>query len=107
MGRRGSDFTPEDILLGAKRGKFQIWIVHEEKIVAVVVTEIIKYSARKVCLVKALAGKGIGEWIYLLDAVLIPWAKASGCDTIRGYCRPGLAKILDWKVTKIVMEKEI
>ena len=107
MSRRCSDFTPEDIFLGAKNGGLQIWIVYEEKIVAVVVTEIVKFSSRKVCLVKALAGRGIDQWIHLLDAVLIPWARASGCDTIRGYCRPGLAKILNWKVTKIVMEKEI
>lgn len=105
MGRRDSDFLPADILLGAKKGEFQIWIVYGEAISAVVVTEIIAYPSRKVCLVKMLAGREINAWLHLLDSVLIPWAKAAGCSVIRGYCRPGLKRFLDWKQTKVVMEK--
>lgn len=110
MRKNRSDFRPEDILLGVKEKRYQLWVVFDDRIRAVVVTEILKFPVRKVCFVLVLAGRDLNEWIHLLEAVLMPWSKAEGCVKIRGLPRKGLGPILSargWKTTRLVMERDL
>ena len=107
------EFDREKIIAGLKKRAMQLWCVRGAENgapIAVVVTEVIPYPGRKKCIVVLLAGKELATWIHLLPAVLEPWAKEQGCQSMVAWCREGLAYVLKglgWRRRQVVMEKEI
>lgn len=74
--------------------KMQLWVAidpEENKIVAVMVTQISVYPKNKACWVVLVGGAGIDQWIEFIN-VLKLWAKANGCDRILSYSRDGWIK---------------
>lgn len=90
-----------------KEKECQLWIVRDEVIRGVVVTEIYTYpTGLKAVNVLFVAGDWIDMWIHLWERVE-DWAKANGCTVAEFRGRKGWFRKLDWKEVGIEMVKEI
>lgn len=92
--KRGSVYKKEDIYQGLRESKLQLWADKTDRINAVLVTSIVD----DYCLLLALAGKGMKEWLKYLRYVE-QWAKAEGCKEMRIQGRKGWSRILGYEIT--------
>lgn len=105
--RAAGEYEAADILTALLERQMQLWMVHDDRLRAVVVTEVHTFPRKKFATVVLMAGDSLSEWINLFDDVLARWARERGCTEVRGFCRPGLERVLDWKRQYVVLGKEI
>lgn len=77
------------------------------RIAAAAVTELHQTEWRKVCVLVACGGAGMGEWIGLLDGIEA-YARAAGCEAVRLMGREGWQRLLpSYRRTGIVLERTL
>jgi hypothetical protein len=86
-----SGFNEQDILERLLSRDFQLWIVGQYQ--AACVTQITIYPQHKVCLVVALGGEGMDEWLDELMDTVEDWAAQNGCRYVEEYGRKGWLKV--------------
>ena len=105
------EMTAIDILKAVSDRDMQLWVVLEaEKVVAVVVTRIVKHPSKTVASVVVLAGDNLHEWMHLLEEVLEPWSREQGAREMVCDCRPGLEGILKargWHSKQVRLRKSL
>lgn len=118
--RRGdlSSFAAVAAAVGAGRAQLWVAVARPDEIAAAAVTELHQTEWRKVCCIVACGAhqrvharlrrhEGKERWLHLL-APIEDFARAEGCDAMRIMGRKGWARVLpDYKVNRIVLEKEI
>jgi hypothetical protein len=83
------------------------WDPEAERIAAAAVTELHQSEWRKVCVVVACGGAGVNRWIALLEGIEV-YARAAGCAAVRIMGRKGWKRLLgDYRVKRIVLEKDL
>jgi hypothetical protein len=92
-------------------GRWQMWIIWDASAQApkaVFGTEIYReLSDLWICGVRFLTGEDSGQWLYLVDQ-LEEWARANGCSRLDIVARKGWAKKLpDYKLTHVLLEKDL
>jgi hypothetical protein len=98
LDRSRGEYLSEDIYGYIKRREMQLWVaVNDGEIKAVCLTEIVSFPRLKVCRLVIAAGEGMRHWVKLGSETLKAWAKAQGCQEIRGGGRVGWARALGWK----------
>ena len=104
---RGS-LTKEFIVAAFRSGDFQLWLIWNDGVMAVGVTELgFAPSGMKLCTIHFLTGENSLEWLHLIGT-LEEWAKHQGCGRIKGYMRKGWAKRLpDYRMTHVMLEKDL
>jgi hypothetical protein len=99
--------TVSDVLEAVQKRDMQLWLAAEEKIYAVIITEIMNYPLRNVCRVVIATGTERRRWQHFI-ATIEQWAKAQGCQSMELVARPGWKKIFrDYTLTHIHLEKEL
>jgi len=98
----------DDLRAQLEMGNMQLWLVSDGKeIVAIAITEVLKFPQVKICRVVALVGTGRKRWLPL-QADIENWARGVGCTEMEAQVRPGLARDLaEWKKTGVVLVKEL
>jgi hypothetical protein len=89
--------------------KNQLWAAFRgNDMVAACVTELVTIGGRDVCNVISIGGTGLHDWLPYLSTIEA-WAKANGRSAMRfPEVRPGWQRVLkDYKLTKILLEKEL
>lgn len=86
-------FTVDNIKAAVMRRDMQLWVIVEEKIYAVIVTEIINYPLRRVCRVLIATGSQRERWQHLISEIE-NWAADHGCVSMDLLARPGWKRIL-------------
>lgn len=98
LDRSRGEYLAEDIHGFIKRREMQLWAaVCDGEIKAVCLTEIVSFPRLKVCRLVIAAGEGMRHWIKPGTEILKAWAKAQGCEEIRGGGREGWSKALGWQ----------
>lgn len=91
-------------------GRMQIWAaIEDNKIIAVMITEIHTFDRMKVCLLVACVGTGMSDWIAAIKTVE-DWARAVGCKEIEPVARQGWARALKphgYELTHVMLTKEL
>ena len=106
---RGSNYTLDDIFLGLSKAEMQLWVwqgVCRPKIHAAMVTAIQTKNDTKFCLLLAIGGEKMDEWVEYLP-VVEEWAKQEGCEEMRIYGRIGWARTLGFDVKYTRMDKKL
>lgn len=105
--RNDGFLTVEDQADEALSGSKQLWVVWQNgDCRAAILTKIV----RGTCLVSALGGDGMKDWLGLAHDVIEPWARENGCRYLRIYGRHGWLRALEpygWKRKMVVMTKEL
>ena len=106
--RRGDLSSFAAVAAAVSAGRAQLWVACKStEIEAAAVTELHQPQRRKYCVIVACGGAHRERWLDLL-APIEDWARAEGCDAMRIMGRKGWARVLpDYKVNRIVLEKEI
>jgi hypothetical protein len=107
--RRGDLSSFAAVAAAVSAGRAQLWVAseHPDGIAAAAVTELHQPRRRKYCVIVACGGYDMARWLHLL-APIEDFARAEGCDAMRIMGRKGWARVLpDYKVNRIVLEKEI
>lgn len=100
------DFTLTDIYLAVCERNMQLWVwIEDERILAVLVTEVVKYPQKTVCLMLLGAGSKIVSWID--DETIYEWARDQGCDEMEIYGRKGWGRALGWKAIATHFRREL
>ena len=98
----GSNYTLQDIRLGLCTSDMQLWTWVGEKIEAALVTAIQSRDDETWCLLLALGGKNMDQWMECLP-IVEGWAKGNGCTELRIYGRSGWKKLgFEIEYTKLV-----
>ena len=88
-------------------GEWQLWIMGEENVEAIVLTEVMAFPSAKVLIIRGIAGDGINRWIGHLPAIE-EWGKRAGCDRVRAIGRLGWERVLkDYRKVQVYMEKRL
>jgi hypothetical protein len=105
----GGHFLAEDVLAALRRREMQLWLLRDrERLVGVLVTEIVRWPRRSVCrLVLAGAEEGWREEWLQLRGHLERWARAEGCASIEIYGRPGWARLVPGARQRVVHEWDL
>jgi len=103
-----SSFRPlEASVLAGDALLWLAWDPGAERIAAAAVTELHQSEWRKVCVLVACSGAGVNRWIALLDGIEA-YARAAGCAAVRIMGRKGWMRLLgDYRVKRIVLEKDL
>ena len=105
--RSGGRFWTEDYREAFKDRSRQLWAaVKGDQVVMVLITEIRAYPRLKTAALIACAGDRRGDWLHYLT-VVEAWAKAQGCEAVEAEARPGWERILGWRKTHVILEKEL
>ena len=90
------------------RGVWQLWIIWDGSVRAVLATEIYTNVAGvQVCAVRFATGEGSSDWLCLIDE-LENWARFQDCAKLDMTARKGWAKKLpDYKLTHVLLEKDL
>lgn len=101
--------TLDDVYRELKNNKMLLWyVVTEEEIMAVAVTEVAEFPRRKVLHVLTLGGKDMPLWIDPLRDAFFSYMDELKLDALQAHCRLGLAKKLytdyGWTYVTTVME---
>jgi hypothetical protein len=103
-------FEASDILIGAREGRFQVWLALAPNTVrAVAVTEVRSTPHAKICHVFFTAGEGRKSWMEHFET-LQKWAVSIECTDFTAECRPGWQRdpaFKDFTPSKIIMEKRL
>lgn len=85
-----------------------LWLaVRDCKILASAITQIEVTEWRKACVIVACSGKDMDDWLPLI-AGIERFARIEQCNCMRILGRKGwIRKLKDYKVAKVVMEKEL
>lgn len=108
--RRGDgSHTVESIEAAVRADQFQMWvIVGESGVKAALFTEVVKYPARKVCIIQYAVGPGaLNDLLRHVDAIEA-WAGRQGCDATMVPGRKGWGPALTTKgyvEVAIILEK--
>lgn len=108
VGRSGERYSIKSLIELIARGEFQLWVIGDEHIRGVVLTELFfAPSGKKVASIRAATGDAAEGWLHLLPE-LEQWAKSEGCHVVEAIARKGWARRLtDYKLTHVVLEKEL
>lgn len=108
VGRSGERYSIQSLIELIARGEFQLWVIGDEHIRGVVLTELFfAPSGKKVASIRAATGDAAEGWLHLLPE-LEAWAKVEGCHCIEAIARKGWARRLTaYKMTHVVLEKEL
>lgn len=105
------DRSLEDYFTACRSGAAQLWFISSGgKLLAVCITELMRFPQHLVGVIELLAGEGIEEWAADLDRVLVEWARSQGCDRLRTGGRKGLKKVattLGYSEVAILLEKDL
>ena len=102
------DDTEESIKVDLDSGNALLWIVWDGKgLLAAAVTSIYDTPARKVCMIRACAGREIRRWQGFIKD-LEEYARSRNCKLMRIHGRPGWKAVLDcYREPWIALEKEL
>ena len=100
---QGSDFTIEEIHEGLLEASMQLWLWGEE---TALVTRIQSNKRKKFCLLLALGGSSMSEWLQYLPS-LEDWARDQGAEEVRIYGRAGWSKVLGYDIDYVTMSKKL
>lgn len=90
-----------------EKGRWQLWIVMDGAIRAVVVTAVNDYPMGRECRLLICTGDGMKEWLPLL-ASIEAWAEQIGCKTVVAVARPGWERVLKgYGRTHTILEKRL
>ncbi len=86
----GSLLETRGLLFG---GNALLWlIVDESQVVGAVVTQVIREQAKKLCVIRALGGRGMKKWRHLI-AKIEEYAAQQSCAAVRIYGRRGWQRV--------------
>ena len=100
---RGSDYTLDDIYAGLKSTEMQLWMWSDEM---ALVTKLENKDERRWCLLLALGGDNMENWIYHLPLVE-DWARDKGCDEMRIYGRAGWSRKIGYHIGWSMMSRKL
>lgn len=88
-------------------GSWQLWVMGEDDLEGVVLTEIQKFPKAKVLIIRGVAGKRLYRWIGHLRNIE-EWGRSKGCDRARAVGRLGWERVLkDYRKVQVHMEKSL
>lgn len=94
----------------AKMGHLQVWALADDKIRAIVLTQIAVFPRCNVFEILAAGGVGLMDFMNEMEDVFMRIAYDNGCSVIQARCRPGLEKALKrrgaWKQS-VVLSKPV
>ena len=107
--RRSGEASVAAIEESLVAGRALIWLVwaSEQRIVAVVVTELVASAAGLVCVIVSCAGAGLPGWLPLIREIEC-YAAREGCVAVRIYGRKGWARVLkDYRAARVILERRL
>lgn len=104
IGRYG-DFSTQEIFEGLMDRSRQLWVSGDRDIQAILITRLDDNESERVCHVEVCAGKGIASLKFL--KIVEKWAKEAGCDRMEIAGRKGWERVLDYRVTKVILSKDL
>lgn len=99
-------YSLESIKKGLESRSMQLWIYMKGDIKACMVTQIVNYPIKKVCLIMFLGGSLMHEWLRFMT-MIEEWSRSNKCDAMEIYGRPGWAKVLGWEQIHVVIRKNL
>lgn len=106
--RSDGRWTLDDVTTRLVSGDWQLWIVWDGTVKAVLATELmIEASGMRVARIVFATGSGAPKWSHLI-ADLEVWAKAQECAKLEMMARKGWARHLpDYKMTHVLLERDL
>src|SRR5262245_19509859 len=85
-----------------------LWLVWgQERLAAIVVTQLVDTAAGRVCVIVSCAGAAMGRWLSLLERIE-RYAAEEGCVAVRIYGRKGWARLLPgYTVARFILERRL
>jgi hypothetical protein len=97
----------EDVQRDVLAGNAYLWAATEDgKILAVAVTQIGRDTKGRLCTIVACGGAGWRRFGHLIE-VLENYARDEACGAIEVCGRPGWARLLNYRTTRVVLRKEL
>lgn len=104
------EYSYVDLVARLEEGELQLWLLHEEtKLKLVLITGVQLWPRKKTLQIELVAGEDFNSYVHHLDA-LEAWARQNKVKDIVTLCRPGFQKVakpLGFKVVGIQLLKEI
>lgn len=101
-------YAEEPIARHLLAGDWQLWVVWDGSVRAIVITELYTdVSGIKCCMIRVCTGHGARDWSHLLEDIE-EWARREGCAKLDMLARKGWAKHLpDYRMTHVMLEKDL
>jgi hypothetical protein len=104
---RGGMGRFDDVQRDVLAGNAYLWVASQDgKILAVAVTQIGGDAKGRVCTIVACGGAGWRRFGHLID-MLENYARAERCRAVEVCGRPGWARLLNYRTTRVVLRKEL
>lgn len=99
-------YSLEHIKSSLESRSMQLWVYLKDDIKACMVTQLVNYPTKRVCLILFLGGSLMHEWVRFMN-LIEEWARSNRCEAIEIYGRPGWAKVLGWEQIHVVLRKNL
>lgn len=99
-------YTLDSLKKSMESRNMQLWVYIKDSIKACMVTQIVNYPGKRVCLILFIGGSHMSEWISF-EPFIEQWARENKSDSIEIYGRPGWAKVLGWEQIHVVLRKNL
>lgn len=94
--KTGSLLTVDDLRRNVRTGNYRLWLVdREDRVVAAMVTEIVRGGNGCAVYVVALGGTGMDDWLEDVVESLDAYSRANECKYVVEMGRPGWSRVLE------------
>lgn len=103
-------FMVDDIFDGLMAGVDQLWIWKSPTAFAVGITRLSEYPRQRVCNLRIVTGRNMGEWAQPCIETIEKWAKAQGCSAMEFQARAGWERFLSkrgYDKTHVYLERSL
>lgn len=100
----------DDVKDALENKEMQLWGIHNGKLLAVMVTQIVNYPQLRALKVVAVYGTDMDEWLDVLIKTIEEYGGENGCHLLEFTGRKGWEKTLSklgWGNTQIMMSRSI
>lgn len=94
--KTGSLLTIEDLRRHVRNGSYRLWLIYRnDRVVAAMVTEIVRGGNGCGVYVVALGGQGMDSWLEEVVESLDAYSRANECKYVVEMGRPGWSRVLE------------
>lgn len=94
--KTGSLMTVEDLRRNVRSGNYRLWLINQsDRVVAAMVTEIVRGGNGCAVHVVSLGGQEMGDWLERANESLETYSRANECKYVVEMGRPGWSRVLE------------
>jgi len=106
LSRDDGKWTVRSIKESLEQEQTQLFVVIDDEIIAIIITQITPFPGKKVLTIKFASGRDIDRWVHLINH-FEQWAREKNCQSVEVWGREGWERMLNYERVGVILRKSL